>query len=241
MGATDHQYAYSEDSTASPQYTTGLNATSGATPTVTGSAALYRDWYLDVAGTMIDSPGVLYASLLLMGDRYDESGTYLDSGFDELTGAGKLRMRKWDNLDKPARADEGIVCVDDGSSSYISLDDDPLDADVDMVKATIWWYDHRHDSGAAPHDKVHLALQAYDSRTSSWLTVKLSNTDDSKQRVYVTGVANQKYRLKITGSDVTSDVEGCGTDSTRVYWAYLFEDQDRDTGTNLDDQIRPEE
>ncbi|NOY28523.1 MAG: S8 family serine peptidase, partial [Oligoflexia bacterium] len=134
MGATNHEFAYSNDSTASAQYTTGLTATSGATPTVTGSAALYRDWYLDVAGTAIDSPGVLYATLLLMGDRYAESGSYLDSGFDDLTGAGKLRMRKWDNLDKPARADEGFLCVDDGSSSYISLDADPLDADVDMVK-----------------------------------------------------------------------------------------------------------
>lgn len=241
QGPTDHQYAYAEDSTDSPQYTTGLNATSGATPSVAGAAALYRDWYLDGAGTLIDSPGVLYADLLLMGDRLSEGGTFLDTGFDELTGAGRLRLRKWDNLDLPARADEGIVCVDDGTSVYIELDDDPLASDVDMAKAVIWWYDHRHDSGSAPHDKVHLALQTYSTSLGAWVSVKLSTTDDNKQRVFIDEVANQRYRLKITGNDVTSDSEGCGTNSTRVYWAYLFEDQDRDTGTDLDDQIRPEE
>jgi len=241
QGPTQHEFAFSEDSTDTDQYSNDLCCTSGATPTVAGAAALYRDWYLDVAGTLIDSPGVLYADLLLMGDRIDESGTYLDAGFDDLTGAGKLRMRKWDNLDSPARADEGIVCVDDGSSSYISLDADPLAPDVDMVKAVIWWYDHRHDGGTTPHDKVQLVLQRYNASLGSWSAVQSSTTDDNKQRVYVTGVANARYRLKITGSDVTSDIEGCGTDSTKVYWAYLFEDQDRDTGTDLDDQVRPEE
>lgn len=47
--------------------------------------------------------------------------------------------------------------------------------------------------------------------------------------------------MQITGRDVTSDSEGCGTDSTRVYTAWMYEDQDRDTGTDLDDLIRPEQ
>ncbi|RME20971.1 MAG: hypothetical protein D6798_19195 [Deltaproteobacteria bacterium] len=239
LGATVHEHSYDEDSTASDQYPGDLCCTSGATPTATGAAALFRDWYLSSVGTAIDSPGLLYANLLLMGDRIDESGTYLDTGFDELTGAGKLRMRMWDNLDGPAAWGDGSLCVDDGTSYDIDIAPAGLDADVDTVRAVIWWYDHRHDSGT-PHDKVNLALQRQQPRTGNWVTTRLSATDDNKQRVYTDTPSTQPYRIRITGRDVTSDSEGCGIDSTRVCYAWVYEDQDRDTGTSLDNQIRPE-
>ncbi len=240
QGPTVHEYSYASSSGASDPYPGAINATSGATPAVTGSAALFRDWFLDTWGTYIDAPGVLYANLLLMGDRSDESGGYLDTGFDELTGAGKLRLRMWDNLDSPALWSTGDECVTDGTTSTVNLGGIDLPSDVDMVKAVIWWYDHRHDSGVG-HDKVDLTLQVYNATLGAWSTVRTSDTDDNKQRVYLSSPTTTKYRLRLSGRDVTSDLEGCGTDGTRVYWAWVFEDQDRDTGTDLDDQVRPEE
>lgn len=79
-----------------------------------------------------------------------------------------------------------------------------------MIKAVIWWYDHRHDGGTTPHDKVHLTLQACNDIAESWYPVTSSTTDDNKQRVFVDGVANKEYRLKLTGDDVTSDATDLG-------------------------------
>ena len=217
-----------------------MDATSGATPTVSGAAALFRDWYLDAVGTDIDAPGLLYANLLLMGDRVDESGAYLNTGFDELTGAGRLRMRKYDYLDGPADWDDGSFCVDDDTTYTIEVAPTGLDADVDMIKAVIWWYDHRHDSGVR-HDNLKLSLNRYDEDLAAWEIVRTSDNGDNKHRVYLADPTTGAYRLRVTGVDVTSDYEGCGTNSTRVYYAWVYEDLARDTNTDLDDQVRPEE
>lgn len=240
QGATDHEYAYQWDGAETDQYPGEMGNTSGATPTVSGSAALFRDWYLDQVGTDIDAPGLMYANLLLMGDRIAEGGGYLDTGFDELTGAGRLRMRKYDNLDAPYGWGDGSFCVDDGMVHTINVAPGGLDADVDMVKAVIWWYDHRHDAGTL-HDKLKLTLQRYDEGLEAWVIVRTDDSDDHKQRVYQANPTTDAYRLRVTGVDVTSDVEGCGTDSTLIYYAWMYEDQDRDTNTDLDDQVRPEE
>ena len=109
--------------------------------------------------------------------------------------------------------------MDDGSSVHVELDDDPLASDVATVKAVTGWCDHRHDSGSAPHDKVHVALQVYDTLHGSWGTVKSSTTADNKQRGFIDGPVARRSRLKIAGADVTSDVEGCGTGSRRACFA----------------------
>lgn len=46
------------------------------------------------------------------------------------------------------------------------------------------------------------------------------------------------WRLRLYGYRVTSDNIGCGTDSIRTYYAWLYEDSDRDDsdgpGTEVD-------
>mgnify|MGYP000125570900 CR=1 FL=1 len=58
-----------------------------------------------------------------------------------------------------AAAATGSLCVGRQEYVYIDVSADPLTEDTDVVKATTWSYDHRHDRGT-PHDVVHLALQA---------------------------------------------------------------------------------
>jgi len=259
MGPTHHQYAYPHDSgltdvngdpveygtdwpdsTPPPQL---FGATSGATPSVAGSAVLFREWYLDKKSALINNPGILYANLLLMGDRLDESGSKMDEGFDGLWGAGKLRMRKWGivGMDAPYKWGTGSVCVDGGSYTYIDIATTAIHSDVDVVKATSWWYDHRHDTGT-DHDNVYMDLQYL--KGASWVSVKESHTEDNKQRVFREAPASWELRLRLYGADVTSDVEGCGNNSTRVYYAYMYEDQDDprdfDGDTFYADRIRPD-
>ncbi|MBN2797612.1 MAG: S8 family serine peptidase [Deltaproteobacteria bacterium] len=249
IAPTDHQYPfvhfdrpvdeagegylygrYREELASSDPY--ALGGTSGATPVVTGFAAVFRQWYRAVRSDLIDDPGILYANLLLMGDRADALDGRLEVGFDSLTGAGRLRGRRFDELglDGPYAWGTGRVCVRAGEGVAIPLTQG-LDPDIDTLKVVTWWYDHRHDEGV-PHDKLTLRVQ--EQRDERWWTVSADDSDDSKQRVFIQRPhPGSDWRLQLVGRDVTSDHEGCGPDAARVYYAFLLEDQDREAGEAL--------
>ncbi len=216
-----------------------FSKTSAATPTVSGAAVIFRQAYLDEYSSLIDSPGILYANLLLMGDRRAEGGSYLATGYDGLWGAGHLHLRKWkdDAMDAPWAWETGYVCVDNGSTVTIPMADYPVPQGVDIVKAVAWWYDHRHDSGT-PHDLVRLTIQKDNGSTTQRIQDAVG---DNKQRVVDFDPAGWTLTMELNGANVTSDKEGCGTDSTRVYYAWYWEDQSRDdAGKPLLDYVRPE-
>jgi hypothetical protein len=218
----------------------GFCCTSAATPTVTGIASLFRQWFTDVYGSMIDDPGLLYVNLLLMGNRHSASllPQYLwkNTGFDGLWGAGKLRLRLFDadGLDGPATWSSGSVCVDDGTDVFIDMGN--MSDDVEIINTVVSWYDRRHDDGIH-HDNVDLEVQR-DTGGGSFTTVLASTTKDDKERVALERPESGVYRMKIRGQRITADDEGCGTNSMLVYFAYVAEDNDREPGENLD-AVRP--
>jgi hypothetical protein len=222
--------------------------TSAATPVASGAAALFRDWYLDQVDTSIDDPGILYANMLLMGDRTAESGSRLLEGYDNLWGAGKLRLREFDNagLDAPWGWGDGSVCVSDGAYTFVTISSSTLSSDVDVMRVVAWWYDRRHDdSSTTAIDRVSMQVRNYDS----WMVPLLpwsgaveadDSGTDNKLRVHIDNPTSSKYyRIRFSGDDVTSDGEGCGTDSMRVYYAWFYEDSDREAAEALP-YIRPE-
>ena len=77
-----------------------------------------------------------------------------------------------------------------------------------------------------------------DSGGGSWVTVRASQTTDDKERVVIENPESGVYRMKIRGYRVTADDEGCGTNSNLVYFAYVAEDNDRESWENLD-AVRP--
>lgn len=72
----------------------------------------------------------------------------------------------------------------------------------------------------------------------SFTTVLASTTSDDKERVTIERPESGIYRMKIRGQRVIADDEGCGTNSTLVYFAYVAEDSDRESWENLD-AVRP--
>lgn len=56
---------------------------------------------------------------------------------------------------------------------------------------------------------------------------------DNKKRVFLYDPDPGDYFIGLLGRDVGSDLEGCGEDSTRVWWSYLHEDSDRESHENL--------
>jgi hypothetical protein len=253
---TTFEFPYAASSRSEELYGPGrFGGTSAATPAVAGAAVVFRDFYHREHSFLIDSPGILYANLLLMGDRAAEDRSEIFdtddaddvpvsslTGFDSLWGAGRLRMRMWNKagLDRPARWQTGRLCVADGQNQFIDMTPNgPLHPDVNIIKITAWWYDHRHDEGI-PHDKIKTTLEYRKNEVENFKAYRSTNTDDNKQRVYVSGAGEWLLRLKFSGTDVTSDDEGCGENATRVYYAFLWEDSSRDDDLQLRNYVRPE-
>jgi hypothetical protein len=137
-------------------YSGGGCLTSYAAPTALGAALDFADHYSMTYSSLIDNPGILHVAMLMMGDRKQETGSALETGFSNLYGAGRLRMRRWDEegLDGPWGFQIGSVCVDHGQALIIPLNGgNPLSADVNPIKAAIYWYDWHHGLGSALDDR----------------------------------------------------------------------------------------
>jgi hypothetical protein len=248
LGPTGWLYRAEADSTADPQYKEdgAFGGTSGATPAVTGGAALFREWYKDEVGDGIDEPGLLYANLLLMGDRISQTGGRLSSGFDNIGGAGVLRLRMFNGagLDDPAAHATGSVCVGDGETVTVTFKSgNALPSAVDYLKVVAWWYDFDHDGAkAGDFHQVHLRFQKQVS--GFWLDmIQTSAESDNRQRLFTDGsVGGYPWRFRLIGDavDTLSNDYGCGVDSVLVYWASIWEDNARDDGGDLTDFVRPE-
>lgn len=223
--------------------------TSFAAPTATAAAVDFVDWFHDwpSGGSFIDTPGHLFANMLLMADGDLPSGSKLTTGYSHLTGAGRLRMRKWtgDGMDGPWGWASGQECIDDGEWYSIPVydsdgDGDPeaVPADVDVLKAVVWWYDPGHELGNSIADvDLHLVDQ-------SGFLLSSDDNSDNKERIFVTDLValagtNVEAELKIEGQNVSTDTV-CGTDSVNVHYAFFYEESsdpinDTDNAPDRDD------
>lgn len=199
--------------------------TSYSTPTAAAAAMVHVDHYKNNWSDLIDQPGVLFAQMLMMGDRQGQSGT-MSSGFDSLWGSGRLQMRKLDSdgLDGPWGWGTGYTCVDDGETVTLSVNGGAtLSSDVDYLKAVAYWMDPRHEKGRSVSD-IDLRL-----KTTGGTTLRSSlDYYDNKERVFSRGVGGSAVKLELDGWDVKTDSTACGRNSMLVYYAWFYEDDDRD-------------
>jgi hypothetical protein len=218
-------------------YTGSGGGTSYASPTVVATALDFIDHYKHEYSDLIDNPGLLAADLLLMGDRTTDTASRATAGFDNLYGAGRLRARRFDaaGMDAPWGFSNGYVCIDDGAVYTIDINNGAaLSTDVDSFQAVLWWYDSRHESDGTLDD-IDLRL-----KTTAGSTLRSSLSLDNKERVYHDGAGGQAVKLEIVGYRATADNMGCGTDSMKVYYAYFYEDSDRDDVDGPGAEIDPE-
>jgi hypothetical protein len=99
-------------------------------------------------------------------------------------------------------------------------------------------------------DNIDLRLQRDTTGSGAWEDVAGASSNapakENKEFLFVRATTStldgRKLRLKIKGTNVTSDGEGCGTNSMKVYWAFFWEDEDRDdAGKPLLAGIDPED
>ena len=171
-------------------------------------------------------PGVLFVNMLLMGDRQGQAAK-LDTGFDNLWGAGRMKMRMANaaGLDAPAIWKTGSTCVGTGGTFTVPINSGvALPNAVNDLKAAIFWYDRRHGLGTVIDD---IDLELHNVGGSTPLRSSASSWDN-KERVYHNAIGGQAVELRIKGHDVTTDGEGCGTNQMLVWYAYFYEDDARD-------------
>ena len=211
----------------------GNCGTSYAAPTVSGTALSFIDWYEnDVGDSLIDDPGHLFTSMLLMGDRANGSSSYRSTGFSNRYGAGRLRARMFSNagLDNPWGWGMGSTCVDDGHVNVVPIDL-PYSSDVESLKVVLWWYTPRHETQQFVDD-VDLVVV---TRPQGVTLASSLSSDDNKERVFLDPLSAPALDIEIIGADVRYDGGSCGTNSVEVYWSWFYEDSDRESWENLDD------
>lgn len=212
--------------------------TSSAAPSVAGAALLFREWYHDLIGADIDDPGLLYANLLLMGDRTiqngmeDDDGLRTTSGFDNLWGAGKLRLRMFDDtgLDGPALWGDGTLCVDDGAGVTVNMSSaahPTVGIGADVLRVVAWWYDDEHDAGE-DHARISMTVREVDTSNGAFTQVGNDPAGDNRLRVHLTSLtAGRQYRVRFYGDDIPNGDPVCGANRQLVYYAWFYEDSAR--------------
>ena len=214
--------------------------TSYAAPTAASFAARFRQFFRERFDDSILDPGLLYANMLVMGDRQKQDGSRATSGFDNVWGAGRLRARQFwqQGMDSPWRYLTGSVCV--GQGEKVPLDNPWWEPDADAYKAAIWWYDPAHENGGTIDD-LDLYLIQRDADGTERDIVASSSTTDNKEFVFsATRNASVSVYPMIHGYRVTNGTPGCPGTSMRVYYAYFLEDGDRDDVDGPTLAVRPE-
>jgi hypothetical protein len=187
-------------------------------------------------------PGVQKVFLLEMGDRAIDPNTRCASGYNAHWGAGRTRVRRFDDggMDAPWGRQNGYVCVGDGEEVIIPVRNGQMvPSGADALKAAIWWYTDDFSS-PVPND-IDLWLQ-WSNDGSSWSTISSDTGTDLKKRVYYGSVGGHYARLRVVGSEVNSghgDRGSCAVGKARVYYIWIYEDSARDDydGPNAEDNI----
>jgi len=214
-----------------------LIGTSFAAPVVSAAAIALIDHHRRAISSAINDPSILFANLLLMGDRTREGGTKLLTTFDRGYGAGVLKLRRQDDigLDRPFGLVSTAFCVGRSQAiSFVLNDGQPIPSGADAIKAVIYWYDRRHEHPALLDiANFDLSLIELNPDLSEKLPAlqESKSTRDNKERVLFSGIAGKRLKLKVSavgGIDPNFIYGTCSVPGAlRVALAALWEDSTR--------------
>jgi hypothetical protein len=223
----------------SPDYEEGGVNTSQAAGAMSGAAANFKSWMVDMyfpwptAWTDENTVGLMHAALLLQGDGVREGGTTAPpyEKFDSLYGAGRLAARTFDDagMTPPYRFRFATRIVEDSEGAapiYLNPDGDGnnqvLPVEADTIKAAVWWYEPNLFQGDPP--KLLTRLNGEDNY-SHW------NIHDTKQRVGVVPpnpVGGYTWSINLFGTELpeSTDVNYFyGQERRKVFVAMYWENQ----------------
>jgi hypothetical protein len=214
-----------------------FGATSAAAPVVAGSAAFLKEHLLTVFSSMlINDAGYLYAAMLVMGDGQMDAGVALaQEEMDGKWGAGRLRLRKFDNagMDAPWRMRLIGRTISDGavvSDLLLNPDVNGINQDIptsaDRIRATVFWHEPNIEDPATAWATISSTLCNDDG-----FCYGSGNSGDPRQRHRIGNVTGgKKWWLKLSGIDVPASADTnyrFGLDERMVHVAVYWEDEAR--------------
>lgn len=85
-----------------------------------------------------------------------------------------------------------------------------------------------------------MALKVQYTDGSTTTVEAIQGGTDNRRRIHHDALTpDVQYQAVFTGTSVTPDEEGCGSNSTRVYYAWFYEDSTRQSYVALS-HVRPE-
>ena len=205
--------------------------TSFAAPTVSAAALDFREFYETAYSTWIRDPGAMTVSMLLMGDRAQSyNTTKLTYSFDGVLGSGRMKMRLFNHsgMDSPWGYGRYNTCIDQGEVATFNVG--TLNTSVDKLKVVAFVYDRRRDTQPGEWDEIGISVKGVDSNGISRVSRSQLIDYNEKGMIHVdlNNMPQLTFTVQLSGQHVTTDVEGCGNNSMKVYVAWYFEDTARD-------------
>jgi hypothetical protein len=206
--------------------------TSVAAPQVAGSAAILKGAWIEQGYpvAMYKNPHLLFAALLLMGDRQTQFGTIRNSGYDTLFGNGRFEVNKLDSdgMQVPWGWETGSRWITPNQSQFVLINNgNPLPSGVTEIRATMWWPEPHVDNAGNNGSDIVVDLESTSSSGgncgSSWSWVRSDSSWDTKKMVWAAAQPDRCYRLRILPFVVTSNPWENDAATRDVHWAYYFD------------------
>lgn len=220
-------------------------STSRAAPVATGAAADLKDFLVEntYGAPYYKYPGLLFAHMLLMGDRQTESGpdTQLPgTPLDEYWGAGHLRMRMFDEvgMDEPWRW-RWTKWVEDHNEVFVfplnpmdtyPFTNLPVDDEADWFRAGLWWHEPNLSDPPNPIPTSRVLLEV----CRPGLCFHCLSEVPQSQRLWLGEsyhLTNYAYEIHVKGTYIPYSIEPNyfeGKRKRRMYLAFYWEDRARD-------------
>jgi len=211
--------------------------TSYAAPVIAGAAADFRHYLVDMfspwpsAWTDRNTAGLVFASMLLMGDGQLESGSMgTGTAYDTLWGAGRLSMKMFNStgMTAPWRFRLAVQTVYDSETNVIPLNpsesgNQPVPDSASSFRAATWWY----EPNLPPFPSWNVASIKTQICNGSSTCYNYSGTGPSKHRVWLgSAIANDTWEMKITGLSVPNSLDSnyhFGYQKRVVYAVFYWE------------------
>ncbi len=241
-------------------YTTQCCGTSQAAPHAASAAVSLKDWANTNSFGVFSDPGFMHVNMLLMGDgsgagfglnQNPGAPTGLSlSGMNRLWGAGRLKMRLFNNagLDGPGAWGTGALYVHHGDVTDIPIGGAPISSDVDAWTGAIAWDEpflNANNGSNFAADIIFRVVttnpvggQCINPGGGSATTVRSDTSYDPQKRIHIRpGEISQLHGrcawMRFQGLSVPNGADG--QPRRLVYRADYWEDLDRESWENLDD------
>lgn len=211
-----------------------ISGTSIAAPHVAGAAALIKEQHLAEGQTWINNVGRLHTVMLAMGDRH-QGLTQAITGFDDVHGAGKLKLKYITNFGTGANQNASrrmrtLTTTSTGTYTYKPFESLKLPASTQLVKCVLFEDELMGDGTDV--DDVGITMRLRDAGSNGVCDatdpVVWTASDLSFDLKHMVSVSDAQVELEDTCVEVDIRRFHISTDGYAQVHSYCYYDDDSD-------------